>query len=269
MSIPSKKPKRYRLYIDESGDHTYVAVDNPEKRYLGLTGCFIDDEHYRMMVHPRLEALKQNHFPHNPDEPIVFHRRDIIKCSGAFWRLKDERCQLAFNSDILNLFSSANYGVISVVIDKKAHIDRYGRDAFHPCHYCLLAMLERYCGFLNFYNAIGDVMAERRGKVEDGLLKEAYQAVFNNGTQWRRSEFFNKRLTSKDLKVKPKDANIAGLQLADLLAYPCREEILLENRRIADPGSVFSKEICQRIADKYNRHVYEGRVTGYGKVFLK
>jgi len=32
----SKTPKRYRLYIDESGDHTYSEENKPEKRYLGI-----------------------------------------------------------------------------------------------------------------------------------------------------------------------------------------------------------------------------------------
>jgi hypothetical protein len=41
-------------------------------------------------------------------------------------------------------------------------------------------------------------------------------------------------LTSKEIKLKPKNANIAGTQLADLLAYPLKQEILVENGRISD-----------------------------------
>jgi len=95
-------PRIYRLYIDESGDHSYgkkelrglqiklkdktIAVpfdhypelEKEEKRYLGLTGCIIETEKYRSIFHPRFEELKQRHFPHNPDEPVILHRKDII-----------------------------------------------------------------------------------------------------------------------------------------------------------------------------------------------
>jgi len=98
----------YRLYIDESGDHSYgkkelqkwvikfkedtleVPIDHypelerDEKRYLGLTGCIIESEEYRNIFHPRIEQLKQKYFPHNPDEPVIFHRKDIINKHGPF-----------------------------------------------------------------------------------------------------------------------------------------------------------------------------------------
>ena len=32
----SKAPKHYRIYIDESGDHTYSGEDKQGKRYLGI-----------------------------------------------------------------------------------------------------------------------------------------------------------------------------------------------------------------------------------------
>lgn len=36
--------KRYRLYIDESGDHTYSEIDSSSKRYLGIIGCIIESD---------------------------------------------------------------------------------------------------------------------------------------------------------------------------------------------------------------------------------
>jgi len=130
-------------------------------------------------------------------------------------------------------------------------------------------MLEHYCGFLNFYNAKGDVMAESRGSKEDRLLKQAYRELYEYGTQSRAASFFNKTLTSKEIKLKPKIANIAGLQVCDLLAYPIKQEILFENKRTADSGDVFGKSICAAVRNKHNRQVPQGRIEGYSKVFLK
>ena len=260
--------KRYRLYIDESGDHTYYKLEDPAKRYLGLIGIFMETEYYRTTFQPEIEGLKQKHFPHNPDEPVILHREDIINRRGPFWRLRDSERERAFNEDFLQFLKEQGYCIINVVIDKKAHIERYSEAAYHPYHYCLTALLERYCGFLNFYNAQGDVLAESRGANEDIKLKGAYQKLYREGTWYRDPKFFRQALTSSEIKVKPKSANIAGLQLSDLLAHPSKQEILVEERRIDDPGDNFGKQICQRIQAKYNQQVYEGRIRGYGKVFL-
>lgn len=260
--------ERYRLYIDESGDHTYYKLEDPAKKYLGLTGIFIETEYYRTTFQPEMERFKQEHFPHNPDEPVILHREDIINRRGPFWRLRDAERERAFNEEFLQFIDEQDYHIITVVIDKKTHIERYGKAAYHPYHYCLAALLERYCGFLNFYNAQGDVLAESRNGAEDLKLKKAYQKLYREGTKQRDSNFFQRALTSSQIKIKPKSANIAGLQLSDLLAHPSKQEILIEEQRINDPGYNFGKQICQCIQAKYNQQVYEGRIWGYGKVFL-
>lgn len=260
--------KRYRLYFDESGDHTYHVADDPAKRYLGLTGIIIEVEYYRTTFQPALEALKQKHFPHSPDEPIILHRKELLNRSGPFGRLREPGAVAAFNADLLNFFESQQYIVITVVIDKRSHVERYGQAAFHPYHYGAAAMLERYCGFLNFYNAQGDVMGESRGGQEDRRLKEAYHTVFVAGTLWRDARFFQRALTSGEVKLKPKSANIAGLQIADLLAFPSKQEVLLEKGLILDPGDTFGQEVTRRLANKYNRHLFQDRIQGYGKIFL-
>ncbi|MDI7260366.1 MAG: hypothetical protein QME90_10650 [Thermodesulfobacteriota bacterium] len=58
--------------------------------------------------------------------------------------------------------------------------------------------------------------------------------------------------------------------MADLLAYPLKQEILIENGRISDvPDELFGKRVCEVIKKKYNMHFYNRRIYGYGKVFLK
>lgn len=261
--------KLFRLYIDESGDHTYHSLDHESRRYLGLTGCIIEFEYYRTNFHPQFEALKQKHFPYSPDEPVIFHRTDIINRRGPFWRLRDRNNQMVFNKDLLEFLSQQDYRIISVVIDKKTHIERYGEAAFHPYHYCLAAMLERYCRFLNTIHAMGDVLAESRGGSEDRQLKEAYKAVYNSGTQLRNPAYFQKALTSHEIKIKPKTANIAGLQISDVLAYPSKQEVLFEQNLISDPGDTFGKEIWERIKDKYVHDVSGTVIHQYGKILLK
>ncbi|HOC52321.1 MAG TPA: DUF3800 domain-containing protein [Caldisericia bacterium] len=282
--------KNYRLYIDESGDHSYgkmcrqstfkndesVSIYYPElekndKRYLGITGCIIEMELYRESFEPKLEELKQKHFPYNPDDPVILHRQDIVYKHGPFHSLKRPKREKEFNEDLLLFLEEMEYTVITVVIDKKAHIENYQHFAFHPYHYCLIAILERYCGFLDFHNAKGDVLAEARGGAEDKQLKEAYRNIYNSGTQFRKPKFFHNVLTSKEIKLKPKSANIAGLQLSDLLAHPLKQEILIEQNKISrSKDNVFANKVCEIVnRKKYNREFYDGRIYGYGKVFLK
>jgi hypothetical protein len=131
-------------------------------------------------------------------------------------------------------------------------------------------MLERYCGFLSFHGATGDVMAESRGGKKDALLKQAYSELYNYGSYYRRPPFFQKVLTSKEIKLKPKIANIAGLQLADLLACPLKKELLRKEKCISSTcSSDFEINLCRNVARKFNRRFLTGQVSGYGKVLLK
>ena len=67
-----------------------------------------------------------------------------------------------------------------------------------------------------------------------------------------------------------KENRMVQIQLAYLLAHPLKQEILIETGRIPDiPDELFGKRICEIVKKKYNRHLYDGRIHGYGKVFLK
>jgi hypothetical protein len=70
--------------------------------------------------------------------------------------------------------------------------------------------------------------------------------------------------TSKQLKVKPKSNNISGLQLADLIAHPSRNEILSENKLLDKPLAPFAKKIIRILHSKYYQH--HGKV--FGKKFI-
>ena len=81
-------------------------------------------------------------------------------------------------------------------------------------------------------------------------------------------EHHQKVLTSKDIKLKPKMANIAGLQLADILAHPVKQALLFEKGKITDPGKTFGRQIYGSAKAKFNANTRTGQVEGYGKVWL-
>ncbi len=108
-------------------------------------------------------------------------------------------------------------------------------------------------------------MAESRGKEEDLQLKQAYRRVYESGTLLFDHHHHQRALTSHDIKLQPKRANIAGLQLADLLA---KQAYLVEKGLIADPGGVFGKHVLKIAEENFNLNELRGEVEGYGKVWL-
>ncbi len=262
----SALPARYRLYIDESGDHTYNSLEDPSHRYLALLGVWFGTDHYVTFADD-LERFKRDIFGPRPDKPVILHRSDIINRKGPFGVLCDAKKRATFDKGLLQIISSARFRMVCVVIDKQRHQEMYS-SPFHPYHYCLAAMLDRYCGWLNYKNAVGDAMAEARGKEENVQLVEAYRRVWESGTLMFRRGHHQRVLTSKDIKIRDKRANIAGLQLADVLAYPVKQACLVARGWIPDPGDVFGKRVMQAAAAKLNRNEASGQVTGYGTVHL-
>jgi hypothetical protein len=249
------------MYVDESGDHTYNSYLNVQDKYLGLTGIIFEIEYYNNYFQPSLEDFKKRIFEPDPDYPVILHRTDIIDCKSIFHKLRNKTLLKEFNDGLLNLIKEHEFTIISVVINKESHRDFYHEQAYHPYHYCLTAIMERYCYMLRKLGKTGDIMAEARGGEEDKKLKEVYRQVYNNGSFYLKKENCQKFLTSKELKLKPKYLNIAGLQLADIIAYCCKSEIA--NLQM----SSFTKQINECISSKYDRN-QDGTIIGYGQILL-
>ncbi|HOL89623.1 MAG TPA: hypothetical protein PK965_10440 [Anaerohalosphaeraceae bacterium] len=128
--------------------------------------------------------------------------------------------------------------------------------------------MDRYSGWLVYKNAVGDVIAESRGKEEDLQLKQAYRRVYESGTLMYPHERHQTALTSRDIKLKKKTDDIAGLQLADILAHPVKQAFLVERGLIAVSGETFGKKIFEAAWDKLNVCSRQGKIDGYGVVWL-
>jgi hypothetical protein len=259
----------YRLYIDEVGNHDMNHVDDENHRFLSLTGVIIETNYCRTVVNPEMDSVKRKYFQTDPDIPVIFHRKEMVNRRDEFQCLQDPQVEAEFNKDILRFIENWDFKVITVVIDKKAHRDQYQVWHYHPYHYCLAVMLERYILFLHYGKNRGDVMIEARGTKEDEKLKASFQNLYLNGNDNIPAERWQNNLTSREIKVKPKTANICGLQLADLLAHPSRREILIEKGLKENGPNVFGDKICEKLRiDKYLRHYKTGIIEGFGKKLL-
>ena len=246
----------YRLYIDESGDHTYRQVDQLDRRYLGITGVLIGSAHYRDEAQPGLENLKRRHFTYDPDAPPVLVRSHLVRRRGPFWRLRDPGRRAAWDNDLLDFIRRADIRVFTVVIDKYSHLSEYGSAAFNPYAYSLQVLLTRVRGLLHHQlgSAASDVMVESRGAREDSQLESAYRRFQDEGDEW---------LTSADVRAafpnplmsRRKDLNVAGLQIADLLANPLKMTCVeREGLPMHAPLSTFSKRIVEAAEPHMNQY---------------
>lgn len=247
------------MYVDEVGNADLRSSDDPNHRFLSLTGVVIELEHVECDVHPQMEALKAEFFGSHPDDPVILHRKDLVNRRGPFASMRDPAVNAAFDRKLIGLMQAWDYTVISVCLDKKAHREKYTVWQYDPYHYCLAVLLERYVYFLNRRGAHGDVIAESRAGKEDRRLKESFARLWDKGSDFVDVGQVRGALTSRQLKVKQKSNNIAGLQLADLVAHPSRNEILNES---GHPMTIapFAAKVIAVLQGKYDQR--DGRVFG-------
>ncbi len=225
---------RYRIYVDESGDEVMAPEKwrNPEARYLGLTGVVIESETYRTRTHPEFEALKQQFFPFDPDEPLVLVRQNIIQKRDYFRVLQNQEAAAQWEARVLRFFDTHIRQIITVVLDKKAYLQSDLQKNQRPYGHCIKALVDMYAQWLNRVEGTGDVMAETRVKKEDQELKDDFHRYITENINPLGTQEAQLLITSNQIKLNLKSRNITGLQLADLLAYPSMRGVLQENEHI-------------------------------------
>jgi hypothetical protein len=164
------------------------------------------------------------------------------------------------------MYERATYTVVSVGVDKIAFYARHA--TWEKSIYELLVgnAIERFFYFLRD-KGTGDVMAEATNCPLDDELRSLYKNFYNNGTEHIPGDRLRSVLTSAEIKIKPKKKNIAGLQLADLLASTCFAHL----RRTYSNGPDFDP-FAMRVADliereKFYRHPETNKPHGFGRIW--
>jgi len=192
---------------------------------------------------------------------------------GTFYSLMDDNIKTAFSNDFLNSLSNWDYKVVTILIDKKEHSEKYSVWQYEPYHFCFKVLLERYYYFLSNKKAIGDVMIEARGEKTDKKLNESYKRIYNgsddttSSINFVKGEDFQKVFTSNELKVKRKSANDLGLQLADLVAYPSQRYVFELFDIDIKQKRMFDNSVIEILKTKYCT-TSKGEIIGAGIKFL-
>ncbi len=255
---------RYRMFVDESGTAAPCKRLIGQDPYLALSGVIFNLDYHTSVVRPNLEALKRSHFSYDPDDPPILHREDILKRQGCFSCLSDPARDSSFCDDLLEFLRAHTFWLVTVVLDKHALHQAHGTRAWEPYWFCLSALLSRFMMFLGV-GSTGDVLAEGRGPSEDRELRDAYARFYQRGDHFIKPAEAKAKLTTGELKVKTKDANIAGLQIADMIVTESKREIVAARTGARGP-SRFGARLCATIQPKYR--TAKGIIRGAGQIWL-
>jgi hypothetical protein len=240
---------------------------DPNHRYLSLTGIAMEMTYVDTFLFPSMEQLKRQFFESHPDDPVVLHRKELVNKKTPFQVLRNPEVSARFDESLLNLIHTLQFKAFTVVIDKLEHNQRYQTWKYDPYHYSLQVLIEQFVLWLKRNDHVGDVLAESRGGKEDVRLKASYESVYDNGSPFLQAQIFRAYLTTRQLKIKSKSNNIAGLQIADVIAHPSYKSTLARkaNQQLADN---FGGKIAVVLEEhKYDRD-HDGVIEGWGRRWL-
>ncbi len=248
----------FRLYIDESGDHTYKNVVDLSRRYLGLTGVLIRKSNYNPVIPGELERIKRDFFEYDPDMPPILTRKEIIYRRGSFRVLLDSAENTRWEDTLLDFYQNfLSAQIFTVVCDKHEHLQQYPIATWNPYSYSLAVLLNRVRGFLNLLHggATADVMPEARGEREANQLLASYIELRTNGSVWGTGDEYRAVYPIDRLLFRRKDQNVAGLQIADLIVAEQKALTVQENGRpLPRAIGAFGQRLNNAIGTKVNQY---------------
>lgn len=211
------------MFLDESGDHSLDKIDNSYPMFV-LAGCIFDFDYYSTVAEPKINELKIKHFG---KIDIILRSYDIRKQKGAFSDLVDKRKREAFYADLNALIKLLDFKIIAAAIHKTELKNKYHAPD-SPYNICLQFILERSIMFLGRTKEQLIFRIESRETHNDRKLAEVYEKFrLSGGGFFKKEEVMSK---FSDLSFNQKIQNIAGHQIADLIAYPIGVAVLDEKR---------------------------------------
>jgi hypothetical protein len=239
------------MFLDESGDHSLDVID-PQYPMFVLAGIIMDQAYAQGCVEHRFAKFKQDLFGRTD---IILHRSDITRNRNGFEQIEEATFRRRFFAGLNELVASLDFKVVACAIRKDEHLARYGVAALDPYMLSLDVLVERFCFEVGEVPGGGVIVAERRNATLDNELELAFLNLKIQGTRFVPASQIGQRIAG--LTLRNKKDNIAGLQLADLVATPIGRHLLgkkdLQDYRI--------------VASKYRKN-RRGEYVGFGLIVL-
>jgi hypothetical protein len=233
----------YLAFFDESGDAQLASIDLQYPVFV-LACCLIKKSDYTHLLIPKLSEFKLNFWGH---DAVVLHEQEIRKPNAEYSFLFNPIIRHNFMSKLDTLVKEIPFKVIACVVNKPSLKAKYATP-YDPYNLCLRFILERAIMWLyeqGQKDKLIHLFAECRGKTEDESLELEYRRIADGRHNWQPAKFaVNFDVVPTELLFKPKVANLAGLQLADLIARPIGLKVLRPEQPNRAYDTVHTKLVC-------------------------
>ncbi len=219
---------------------------DPSSPIFCLTLALFESHAYATKVVPAFTEFKIKYFGH---DGVVLHSHEIRKSKGDFKILLNPATRSAFMTDLSTLMALPEYELITILIHKERHAERYQYPA-DPYELSLGFALERLYEWARGRSGTKvPILAEARGKKEDNALAAEFLRITQDGTNYvSRADFAT---IDPTLMFITKAENLIGHQIADLAAYAA-------SKFGADPRTSYAPWPIVRA------RIYPGRSGSYG-----
>ncbi|MBI5149820.1 MAG: DUF3800 domain-containing protein [Candidatus Omnitrophica bacterium] len=240
------------LFLDESGDHNLNYLD-PGYPVFVLAGCVISQQEHDAILSHRMQEFKKEIFG---SDRIILHYVDYTRNQKGFEQMSGRSFRENFYKQLNGIIAGTDFILMSCIIDKKKHKEKYKTLAIDPYTLSLEIVVERFVKLLEKQNERGVIVAESRGQQLDNELNLAFLDLKIRGTSFLRPKNIVDRI--EGFFIRKKEENVAGLQLVDSLVTPigrkfCNRKNVYLNYDVIK--SKFRKADC-------------GKYRGYGLIIL-
>jgi hypothetical protein len=230
------------LYIDETGDHSLSKIDRSYPIFV-LVGIIAEQSYHDNELTKALNEFKQRHF--GTDE-VVLHNKEMTHPQTAkhpaYMKFLDADFRRSFYAGFERFLSGIDASIVACVIMKDRHFANYGLEAKDPYLLSFDNLINRLVFDLNDTEK-GQIIAESRNSILDNQLEIAYLSSRIEGTNKVQPAELKLKLEPA-IQFKQKSDNVAGIQIADMVASPIARHFLGKPERQGQQlryDSVFSK----------------------------
>ena len=240
------------LFLDESGDHNLTTTD-PQYPLFVLAGCVLSQDCHDRTLSARLTDFKQKLFG---TKNIVLHYVDYTRNKNGFERMSNKDFREEFYKALNRIIAETDFTLISCIIDKTKHKEKYKALAIDPYTLSLEIIIERFVKLLVASKEKGVIVAESRGQQLDNELNLAFLDLKIRGTRFLRPKEIVENIQA--FNISKKEENIAGLQLVDSIVTPIGRRYYRRKNYYLDYDIVKGKF----------RKIECGKYKGYGLVIV-
>ncbi len=242
---------QYYLFIDESG---HPNLDKIEDNYPCFAACgvLVSRNNYSD-IEQRIAAIKSRFWG---DKTVIFRSYNIRKNRKEFEIfIGNNEMKSDFINCINNLVTESRFKIICPVIHKRDHKAKYGDKAYGAYEIAINFLLQRciytMCKVYTPTPKKLNIILEKRDPKLDKEIENLILSLMKYGDGFVSANEYSQYIN--EIKFEGKYRDIAGLQMADLMAYPIISYVQYPERE-----NLPYKQLLSRLDHK------NGIVDGFG-----